>query len=423
MKTARVTVAVILDSRRTKDNGLYPLKLRITHDGERKYYTLKEDCSVETWNEVLKPKGGGERIRLLRSIKSDQESNANKVIDRMQANDIPFSLFEFDKRFVGEAATVEGQQLPNDVYACIDAYALKLKGEDRMSSGDLYESMGASVRRFHGKKRLTFGELTTDFLKRYHKFMEVSGGRNGTGQRAAGIGIYMRNLRCIVNQAVTAKLITPDAYPFGKGKYLIPTGGNIKKALPIEAVRALRDYTLPESGSVARYRDLWYFSYLCNGMNMKDVALLQWSDIDGDIMHFIRAKTSRTVKEQKPIRVILNEHSKAVINRWGNVDRHPNAYVFGILQPSMTARQVRDKVQNTTKYINKAIRKVAGELGITAPITTYWARHSWATQMLKNNANPIAIKDGLGHTTFSETTKYTDGISEVEARQLSNSLV
>lgn len=455
MKSKHPTVAVILDNRRAKvdaaGNEMYPLKLRITYAGQRLYYPLQQNCSLDVWDEVLKPKGGGERIRKLRSLKSEKEAAANKIINRLQVEEKPFSLAVFDRLFNSQSAVGEERPDLSDILVSIRAYADALKAEGRIPSGESYESLLSSLERFHKRKNLSVSEITPDFLRNYHKFMETEGRKDRRvqckvekeqpknkreqhkeevegqqikrGQSLAGIGIYMRNLRCIVNKSLSAGFIDKDSYPFGKGKYEIPTGGNVKKALNIDHIRAMMNHPLPSNSLVERGRDLWMFSYLCNGMNIKDICLLRWSDIDGDVFHFVRAKTKRTTKETKHIRVILNDVTRGVIERWGNPDRQANVHVFPFLQPGMTARQIRDVTQLITKSVNKYIKQIADELGITAPITTYWARHSFASQLLRSNAPAKLIGDSLGHSNLKTTQGYLADFDEAAQRQYVERLI
>ncbi|TAE28876.1 MAG: hypothetical protein EAZ91_14110 [Cytophagales bacterium] len=428
MRTKQITATVILDTRRAKDGGTYPIKLRITYGGQRDYFPLGEtcDCTPETWEIVLKQKGGGKAVHDIRQQKAEAEGRAAKIIQQFKAMDRPFTFDAFRKAYLIEADPGQVRKQNDDVFAAIKTYAETLKEEGRISSGQSYDCLLSSLRKFHGRKRLTFAEVNPAFLKRYHKFMETEGGKKGNGQRAAGIGIYMRNFRRILNIAVDSKIILAEDYPFGppdKGKYQPPTGGNVKKALSIEQVRALRDYPLPDGSRIARGRDLWYFSFICNGMNMKDICLLRWSDIDGDVMHFLRAKTSKTAKEQKYIRVILERPALEIIARWSNPDKRPSAYVFPFMKVGATPLQVRYITQDVTSSVNDAVKQVAAELDINQPITTYWARHSWATQMMKENAPVKIIQDGLGHTSLAMTSRYTDELPVETQRKYSSTLI
>ena len=80
-------------------------------------------------------------------------------------------------------------------------------------------------------------------------------------------------------------LVPRENYPFGEKKYQIPTGVNIKKALPIEEIGKFYNHqsdASPEGQAKAEAKDYWLFTYLGNGINMKDIALLKYKNIPGD---------------------------------------------------------------------------------------------------------------------------------------------
>jgi hypothetical protein len=99
------------------------------------------------------------------------------------------------------------------------------------------------------------------------------------GKSFSTIGIYLRHTRAIVNKAIEDGHVDKRMYPFGKRKYQIPTSRNIKKALVLEDIKKIFDYT-PVSDSEAKHRDLWLFSYLANGMNVKDTIRLKYRNVD-----------------------------------------------------------------------------------------------------------------------------------------------
>lgn len=88
-------------------------------------------------------------------------------------------------------------------------------------------------------------------------------------------------------------------------------------------------------------------------MNPKDVAYLKFSNMDGEYLTFIRAKTERkTRNDPKPITVYLNEDLHRIINAWGNRDRLPGNYIFPVLQPGMAALERHYAVKKFLKFIN-----------------------------------------------------------------------
>ncbi|WP_169578028.1 site-specific integrase [Rudanella lutea] len=413
MKISKPIVTAFLDTRRSKKDGLYPLKLRVTHKGERLYIPLNADYSKESWEAALKPKGGGSKIQDIRNLKSKIEADANEIIDNMKY----FSFNEFESRFVRHnSSTFTNQVISDDVYTAIKSYADEKLNNGQASTGLSYESLLSSLKRFRKNKPIAFGEISVPFLNDYQKFMETKGRSDGGGQNTSGIGIYMRNLRAIVKRAIKVGILQEDEYPFGKGKYEIPGGTNFKRPLTIENIKAIWSYELPQGSTSARNRDLFIFSYLCNGMNLKDIFQLRWTNIQDDVMYFIRAKTSRTKNQPQPIRVILIPEALEIIERWSNQDKSKDAYVFDFLKPEMTPIQIRYAIGGYTKRINKDIQKVAKALGITNHVTTYYARHSFVSRLIQTGVRLTEIKDLIGHSDIRMTEQYAATLDESNQR-------
>ncbi len=163
----------------------------------------------------------------------------------------------------------------------------------------------------------------------------------------------------------------------------------MKKALSLTDIKRLFDYTPPHDGE-AKALDLWLFTYLCSGINMKDIARLKYRNLTTDSITFIRAKTERTTKEDvKPIVATRNPEINQIIQRWGNLPKTPDTYVFPILSPGLTAQQELEKVRQVIKTTNTYMQKIAATLEIEKKVTTYTARHSFST-ILRNAAHQFA---------------------------------
>jgi integrase/recombinase XerD len=99
-------------------------------------------------------------------------------------------------------------------------------------------------------------------------------------------------LRAIFNKAIAENEIRTDIYPFGNKKYKIPASKNTKKALSKEQLKKLLEY-VPKNEFQKKARSFWFFSYSCNGMNIKDIALLKFKDIQEGAVRFYRAQNNK----------------------------------------------------------------------------------------------------------------------------------
>jgi integrase/recombinase XerD len=291
----------------------------------------------------------------------------------------------------------------NSVSFAFDKYIKDLKLENRIGTAVSYECAKTSIKKFN--KDLTFAEVTPTFLKKYEKWMLDKGNSVST------IGIYLRSLRAVYN----LQNIDKSVYPFGNGnkKYSIPTSKNTKKALTLEEIGKIYNYDPEPNSTKQMAKDYWLFLYLCNGMNVKDFCLLKWENIEGNTLTYKRAKTQRSKKESKRISVSLKSESLEIIKKWGQSSINKEAYIFPHINYKMNEVQKRNSYQSITKIINKYIKRIASEVGINKNITSYYARHSFATVLKRSGAKIEMISELLGHSNVGVTECYLDSF-EIE---------
>jgi integrase/recombinase XerD len=229
--------------------------------------------------------------------------------------------------------------------------------------------------------------------------------------------MYTKNLRTVFNEADKLKVIKKERYyPFGNGKYVIPSSRNIKKALDLEDIKEIYYYQCPPKlPQVNRSRAFWFFMYFGNGMNPKDLLLLKYKDITGKFLEFERAKTEETLREDPPkISVFLNEDMLKTIEEYGNTDRNPKNYIFPIFELYMAPLRQYHVKEQFVKTVNKWMAYIIKDLGIQRKGTTYVARHSYATVRSRAGATINEIQDELGQVNPKTTKRY---IASLESQQ------
>ena len=272
----------------------------------------------------------------------------------------------------------------------------EMKAQERIGNMMAYRVVMKGIERFAGS-RVPLSSVSVDWIRRYEKFLLNEGKSRTT------VGIHMRHIRAILNDMKRCGKISEVQYPFGRGKYEIQAGEGRKLALTLEQIGQIANY---EDGTeaTAKYRDYWLFLYLCNGINVADFVKLRYRDIvDGEIC-FVRQKTERTTKTRKEIRVAVVPQMQAIIDRWGNTPA-PNNFIFPILDGSEDAVQSHAKTIAATGLINKRMRMIGEQLEI-GNISTYTARHSFATVLKRAGANIAYISESLGHQDLKTTENY-----------------
>ncbi|MCA0366278.1 MAG: site-specific integrase [Bacteroidetes bacterium] len=405
-----VTTSIIQDKRIQRNDGTFAIKLRITFNREQKYFPLKVSLTEEDWLKTQSIKARGE-FKEYQNLFSKVEQKALDIIKTIE----PFSFQAFEKAFN------QKNDRSKDVFFYMENYMEQLKNEARSGTENSYKCAYNSLKSFvksKGRKILSFADVTPEWLQNYETWM-VSNGKSLTST-----GIYLRSLRTIINIAVEEGILNREFYPFGKRKYTIPAGRNIKKALTIQEIKSIVNFKT-KTEAEQKAKDIWMLSYLCNGANMKDIALLRWKDMDSKRIVFVRAKTARTTKQDsKPIVVMLLPEIMDIINKWGIRTNNPEDYIFRIINEKDSSEDVLKKVRQFIKTTNKYMKRIGKALELDLTLTSYSARHSFAT-VLKRSGAPIEfISESLGHKDLRTTENYLgsfeDGVKESFQKQLLN---
>jgi len=389
-----VSVLTVQDIRRKKQSGLFPVKIQVVNNRIQRYYNTGKALNQADWAVLAETKS-----KRLISIRSDIKNSFEKVEDAVRSL-VEEGDFSFDR-------------LNNRLGKCMNDTlnaAFKAKIESLVEAGAIGNSITYSCAVRHLEKyagtNILFDTITVDWLKKYEKAML------NEGKSYTTVSMYIRSMRALFNEAKAAGVIKEAQYPFGKGKYEIPTGKGRKMALTLQQIKQIITYT-DGAEATAHYRDLWFFSYLCNGININDMLKLKYANIDGDELHFYRSKTLHTSKEKKEIEALLTPEMQQIIERWGNPDRNPTNYVFPFLTGNETPLEQKNRVKDITRRINKHMKKIGNSLGI-AGISTYTARHSFASVLKRSGANIAYISESLGHSDLKTTENYLASFEKEE---------
>ncbi len=390
-----ITVAVIIDTSHPKREGKYPVRIRVTYLRQRKYYPTGKDLTADQWDALPTTKN-----RELSAVRKDIENSYNIIRSAVEelASNGDFSLDALNARL---------KLAPSlSINAMFAARLDELKSRGRVGNMTVYYATLKGIERFAGT-HVRLSSVTPNWLTRYADFLDNEGKKQTT------IAIHLRTLRAIINEARRAGLIKESQYPFGRGRYEIQSGAGRKMALTVEQVGQIANYD-DGSEATARYRDYWLFLYLCNGINVADFVKLRYRDIVNGEICFVRQKTERTTRVRKEIRAIITDRIQKIIDRWGTVPR-PDAFIFGILDGSEDPLRQMHKTQYLTRAINKRMTDVGERLGI-GHISTYTARHSFATVLKRSGVNIAYISESLGHSDLKTTENYLASF-EREERQ------
>lgn len=285
-----------------------------------------------------------------------------------------------------------------------------LKAQGAVGTAYAYQNSYGVLRSFNKGRALTytFGTIDAVFLEKFEVWMRARGNKDTT------LSFQMRTLRAVFNRAIKAKAVAKEKNPFGEdykvSKFDTRTP---KRALSKEEVMKIVDADCSQGKEIEQFaHDIFVFSYLCGGISFVDIANLTPANIADGRLIYHRQKTHGAIN------VPLSEKAKAII---GKYDSHCEqaGYLFPILDERVhiTPLQKKNRVHKMCSRVNVALRNIAKRLKIKATVTTYVARHSFATVLKKSGVNIGIISEALGHHSLKTTQIYLDSFenSQIDA--------
>ncbi len=238
----------------------------------KRRYGTEFHLRKDDWKRLNGPKLKDINLKELEKKLSALRTSAEQVIEKIT----PFSFMAFEEIFLGNRLkkSAHSDELKNKAITSrmlsdwFDCTIAVLKKQEQVGTAGLYQTTINSINKF--KSNLLVHDVTMAFL------LDYEGQLIKEAKSLATIGIYMRHLRAIINNAIKEEIISKDAYPFKE--YKIPTGQNTKKALKNFDIEKILMYQ-PRILHQEKALDFWIFYYLCNGMNFADIISLKPQNI------------------------------------------------------------------------------------------------------------------------------------------------
>ena len=401
------SVSIVCYKSKTLSNGESPLMLQISKNGKRKYKSLGISISPKFWdftkNRLRTNCPNKEYIQKIIFDKQAEIQQHILELNSEQKEYTPTSLLN-DQKNKFELKTVCQFYLE-----LIEQYAQESKCGNRL----IYKSSFNSLKTFtHDKLDIPFSDIDTDWLKRYEKWLRSKGNKETT------ISLMFRTLRSTYNKAIKAKCARKSDYPFDE--YKINKFDTTTQKRAIAKTDVLKFTTEVQSIGKQQYmelsKDIFVFSYLCGGINFTDIANLTNENIQNGRLHYIRQKT------KKPIKIGIPQEAMQIIEKYS---KESNGYLFPILNSKVhkTALQKQNRIHKILGKVNKNLKLLAAQLGVEANVTTYVARHSFASVLKKSGVNIALISEALGHSDIATTQIYLDNFDDEQMDEAMKSLL
>lgn len=422
---------VLYTSKKYKD-GTSPIMLRVTKNKQLKYFKIgDENFNIKTkqWNKEFGLVKNDKRVNpnheFLNTYISEKKAQAVKIINNFEEKGIAwtFNMFETEYRNKPKISKVKPF-----ILAKID----ELKKQSRFKSATgledtlhLLELHNAS---FH---RLFFQDIDYKYIDSFYSYL-----KNERKNKDTTIGVALRGVRAILNDAITKGVGSKETYPFSN----IYGAANVfrisklerrtkKRFIPKEYMIKLVEAEIMEP-HLNWAKQMFLFSFFGSGINFKDMAYLQAQHIvhtfDGKgkevaYIEFDRRKTGEGIK------LPITKHLQQIIDWAADNTTNNNEYLLPIITNlALKGEQLDKHIAGRRKRLNKHLRSLSERLKFPEGllnITSYYARHSYATTMLRNGVQVEKISEALGHADIKTTQIYLESFGTDEIAKLNEGLL
>lgn len=380
--------------------------IQIIH--QRKIGILSTGIKLYAWewdkvnNDVLWSEDNPKRQLIVQAARARLWQVVNElreIVDSMEINNIDYTarmvIEEYKRRLA-----------KNTLFSFMGECIKELKDAGRERTSGTYHSTLKSFKEFRRGRDVCLNEINASLIKQFENYLKSKGVCLNT------ISFYMRILRAVYNKAIGDGIIREDHSPFRK----VFTGveRTVKRAISKETVSRLLELDLKRKPNLDFARDLFLFSVFTRGMAFVDVAHLLKTDLLGDEIAYKRRKTGQR------IRVKLLPYVLLIIDKH-KIKDEKIPFLFPLCYCPWTKKEL--SYASALRKYNKTLEELSKMLKLEKPLSSYVARHTWATQAKKKGVSLAVISEAMGHTSENTTRIYLASFNEDVVDKANESVV
>ena len=389
-----------------KKDGSYPVVLIVRKDGLRKMLVLGISAIPEQWHEGLQRYDVDKRKKNLHPDRDknntwldEQSTKCENLIKDFDKNKTDWTLNQFEQSFLNKSKMTG-----------IEQYFLqhieKLSKSGHVGNMICYQNTLYMIKLYDKKfDKRVFSEIDLKYINGFHDYLNSERGCAGNT-----IKYYMRAFRALLNKAIIDKEASEITYPFGKNGYSVAglTEETAKRYLPSEYLEKLKSATL-ETYPLNWSRNLFLFSYYCQGMSFVDMAALTKDSIKFDSgTKCIVYKRQKTEGKARFIYIQISEQIQNLLDWFKNGSSLIGNFLVPIVSiEGYEGEELYEHIRNRSKKFNIHLKKLADKLEFkNVKLTSYVSRHSYAMRLKESNVPEDVISEALGHKELSTTKVY-----------------
>lgn len=367
------------------------LYYQVIHKRKVKYISTEHHIYAYEWDEkaetiVVAAESERKGTLAMMQCKIDKAfKQLRSILDRTERCHKDYTVDDLCKAFIKE-------QTYKTVFVFLQEQATKKEQMKRLGTARTYGNAYRRFKAFREDVDLTFDELTPDMIECYEAWLI------DRRLKQNSIRCYLRTLNTLLCKAVAEGLLS-NRYLFSRVRlsYVKTT----KRAISEKELKVIANLELPEHSTMALARDIFMFSFYMRGMPFVDIAYLRKTDLKNGMWTYCRRKTNQClmVEWEKAQQKILDRYAHQTEN---------SPYLLPIINKEDGTEYLQYQRMQTN--INRALKKIGEMAELKMPLTTYVARHTWASVARDMNIPISIISEGMGHNSIKTTQVYLNSI-------------
>ncbi len=385
------SVKVILYKSKTLKGDSHPVMIRVFHKKLR-YVSTGVSSTEDEWDEnpseLNSSKKNYKRLNL--RINNLYLKLENRIIE-LESTRMEFTVDDIIR-------AVKTQDTHTTFFQYTEKIIKELNDAKKIGNRDMYKTMLSAVKKYTNTD-FFLEELDYKWLKGFESYFY------SRGVSVNGLNVYMRTIRAVLNRAIKEKILGREHYPFVE--YKIKFEKPAKRAISKEDLKKIKELELKKDSDLWHSQNMFLFSFYTLGMSWIDMAYLRIENIKQGRVFYKRAKTG------KEYNIALTQQAKEILDYY-TAGKKKREYVFPIVERDKDPELLKADVKNALKQHNKFLKILAEKAGVDEHLTSYVARHSWATIANKSGVHIGIISEALGHEDIKTTQTYLGSFGSEE---------
>lgn len=398
----KIKIKTILWTYKELSNGEYEIRLRLTLYKQVSYISTGYSSTKENWDNVNAcPKPSHPNCKVINKKIGQLEDDIDFEKKMLERSGQKIILLKELKAKLKSTPVIPSMV---KVLAFFDQVISDLANEGRIGYSNVFVSCKASVSKFLNDKDKAFVEFKQADFEGYEKFLLRSITESST------VSYYIRTFYRIWNLAIAKGICSKEHHP---SKYIsfkpYRKFKTKKRAISAEYINQIENLHFEPTSRMFRSQQYFLFSYYARGINFVDLCKLQHGqNIIGQTLKYTRSKNKRKYN--------FKLHSKAasIIEVFKNYPiKSDSDYIFPLLKKEHnTPKKIDARVDSALKDLNEDLEEIGKTIGLTNKLTSYVARHSFATNLRRKKVDIAVIQEAMGHETELQTMTYLEEIDD-----------